>query len=103
MLIPFWVAVVAAGVLLALMLRAEAVLAPTNLSKPTYVAAPGPSTAPSSNPSSSDVAQRSIVKSQTTTPQSAPVAPQSASETAPVAGSAQCPVQSGSGLPCMEP
>ncbi|TMF71836.1 MAG: hypothetical protein E6H99_02520 [Chloroflexi bacterium] len=102
-LIPLWVAVVAAGVLLALMLRAEAVLGPTKVSKPTFIAAPSPSTAPSTNPSSSDAVQRSIGKSQTTTPRFAPVAPQSASETAPAPGPAQCPPHAGSGLPCVGP
>src|SRR2546423_9046580 len=102
-LIPLWVAVVAAGVLLALMLRVDAVLAPTRVSKPTYIAAPSPSSAPSTNPSSSDAVQRSIGKSQTTTPRFAPVAPQSAAETPPAPGPAQCPPQAGSGLPCLGP
>src|SRR2546421_6958854 len=100
-LMPLWVAVVAAAVLLALMLRAEAVLAPTKVSGPAYISAPSPSAAPSTNPASNDAVQRSIGRSQTTTPRSAPVAPQSAAETAPAAGPAQCPSQPGSGLPCM--
>jgi len=102
-LMPLWLAVLAAGLLMALMLHAEAVLAPTNLTQPVILSTPAPSSGPTSNPASSDVSERTISRSQTTAPQPARAVPQSASETAPAAAPALCPPRPGSGLPCMEP
>ena len=93
-IVPLWIALVAVA-LLALVLRAQPVLAPADMIRPAVV-----SVQPQSSPTAHAAASRTI----TASPIAAPAAPhQVAGSEPPASQPAQCPAQSGSGLPCQLP
>jgi hypothetical protein len=99
-MVPLWLLVVAAAVLLALLAQARPVIAPgrTLLPATSVAATAAPSPAPVSNP----VSQRPISVSKPVAP-AAPAAGSSQPAAPQPPGSATCPPQAGSGLPCFQP
>jgi hypothetical protein len=96
---PLWILVVAAAVLLALLVQGRPVVVPVRSLQPATSAAG--SVVPSSNP----ISQRPINVSEPVAPAPAgPVTGQpAAAPPAQTPGSATCPPQPGSGLPCSQP
>jgi hypothetical protein len=101
-----WALLVAALLLLAVLTQLKPVAAPAPERLPASATVSGPASSPAApaNVSAGAITQRTITRSQPVAPAPAPPATnQQPVSQAPAAGSAQCPAQAGSGLPCQEP
>src|ERR1700682_1005319 len=101
--VPFWVLLAAAAVLVALLGQAQPVMAPTSTVLPVTSSAASSAPTSISQPTANAAVQRTIDVSKPNVAAPAQAPAQAAPQAPSAPGSGQCPSQPGSGLPCRQP